>query len=331
MSELDEQFMKRALELARQGKGQVSPNPAVGAVLVRDGRIIGEGFFLYEHFKHAEIYALEAAGGQSRGATLYCSLEPCCFQGRTPPCTDALIAAGIARAVVAVADPHPRVRGRGLQQLRDAGIAVEVGLLEAEARRLNEAFFKFALEGTLFIHAVQIECSDATKSSWMPSPEFLEIAKAHDAILIESMSEPAMTVLRACLEGHRHHPLVVVGDRAVLQQVGARLPIINDREKAIAIEVGAVTSASEQTMDTPTWLEQMCAPLAEIRAQNVLAFASITEPSPLINVADKLTLVVSAEDNNDQQMPELKEAIVITSAGCKEITGYPRRRDANAD
>ena len=116
MSEIDEQFMKRALELARGGAGLVSPNPAVGAVLVRDGRVVGEGFFLYEHLKHAEVYALEEAGELSRGATLYCSLEPCCFQGRTPPCTDALIEAGIARAVIAIADPHPRVRGRGFQQ-----------------------------------------------------------------------------------------------------------------------------------------------------------------------------------------------------------------------
>jgi diaminohydroxyphosphoribosylaminopyrimidine deaminase/5-amino-6-(5-phosphoribosylamino)uracil reductase len=91
MSELDEQFMKRALELARRGAGLVSPNPAVGAVVVRDGRVVGEGFFLYEHLKHAEVYALEQAGELSRGATLYCSLEPCCFQGRTPPCTDAVI------------------------------------------------------------------------------------------------------------------------------------------------------------------------------------------------------------------------------------------------
>src|ERR1700754_1387124 len=144
MSELDERFMKRALELARRGAGLVSPNPAVGAVVVRDGRVVGEGYFLYEHFKHAEIYAIEAAGERALGATLYCSLEPCCFQGRTPPCTDALIAAGIARAVIAVADPHPRVRGRGIAQLRNAGIEVEVGLLEEESKRLNEAFFKFA-------------------------------------------------------------------------------------------------------------------------------------------------------------------------------------------
>jgi diaminohydroxyphosphoribosylaminopyrimidine deaminase / 5-amino-6-(5-phosphoribosylamino)uracil reductase len=143
MDEADMKYMKRALELARRGLGRVSPNPAVGAVLVCEGRVVGEGYFLYEHLKHAEIYALEQAGEQARGATLYCSLEPCCFQGRTPPCTDALIAAGVARAVIAIADPHPRVRGRGLEQLRRAGIEVEVGLCEDEARQLNEDFFEF--------------------------------------------------------------------------------------------------------------------------------------------------------------------------------------------
>ena len=142
MNEDDIKYMKRAVELARRGVGRVSPNPAVGAVLVNDGRVVGEGFHIFEKVKHAEVYALEQAGGLARGATLYCSLEPCCYQGRTPPCTDALIAAGIGRAVIAVADPNPRVNGRGIRQLREAGVTVEVGLCEDEARRLNEEFFK---------------------------------------------------------------------------------------------------------------------------------------------------------------------------------------------
>src|SRR5205085_4346859 len=100
---------------------------------------------------HAEVYALEQAGELSRGATLYCSLEPCCFQGRTPPCTDAVIEAGVARAVIAVADPHPRVRGRVLAHVRNAGIAVEVGLVVEESKRINETFFKFAQAGLPFI------------------------------------------------------------------------------------------------------------------------------------------------------------------------------------
>jgi|ERR1044071_6431512 diaminohydroxyphosphoribosylaminopyrimidine deaminase/5-amino-6-(5-phosphoribosylamino)uracil reductase len=141
MNETDAIYMKRALELAAQGAGRVSPNPLVGAVIVKGGQIIGEGYHLYEQVKHAESYALAAAGEQARGATLYCTLEPCSHQGRTPPCADALIEAGLARVVIAVIDPNPRVSGQGIAKLRAAGIEVEVGLCEAEARRLNEDFF----------------------------------------------------------------------------------------------------------------------------------------------------------------------------------------------
>ena len=143
MREADIKYMKRALELARRGAGLVSPNPMVGAVLVNDGRVVGEGFHIFEKVKHAEVLALEQAGEHARGATLYCSLEPCCHQGRTSPCTVALIEAGIRRAVIAVSDPNPRVNGEGIRQLREAGITVEVGLCEDGARQLNEDFFKF--------------------------------------------------------------------------------------------------------------------------------------------------------------------------------------------
>src|SRR5262245_55782167 len=112
------EYMKRALELARLGEGVASQNPMVGAVLVRDGEIVGEGFHIFENIKHAEVVALENAGGKARGATLYCSLEPCCHFGRTSPCTDALIEAGIARAIIAIVDNDSRVSGRGIAQLR---------------------------------------------------------------------------------------------------------------------------------------------------------------------------------------------------------------------
>ena len=132
--------MDRALELAARGVALASPNPLVGALLVRDGRIVGEGFHTYEGKRHAEIIALDAAGESARGATLYINLEPCCHTGRTGPCTQAVIAGGVARVVAAMADPNPAVAGRGFKQLRAAAIEVSVGLREAEARRLNEAF-----------------------------------------------------------------------------------------------------------------------------------------------------------------------------------------------
>lgn len=140
-SNIDVTFMERALELAAGGIALASPNPMVGAVLVRDGIVIGEGFHIYDGIKHAEVLALEAAAGdEARGATLYVNLEPCCHTGRTGPCTQALISAGVARVFAAMADPNPAVAGRGFKQLRAAGIEVNVGLREAEAKLLNEAF-----------------------------------------------------------------------------------------------------------------------------------------------------------------------------------------------
>ena len=141
---IDEQHMRRALDLARAGVGLVSPNPAVGAVVVDvSGREVGAGTHQYEAVKHAEVLALEQAGDHARAATLYLNLEPCSHQGRTPPCADAVIAAGIGRVVCSMEDPNPRVSGQGFARLRAAGIKVEVGLFGTEARKLNESFAKY--------------------------------------------------------------------------------------------------------------------------------------------------------------------------------------------
>ncbi|HEY6302415.1 MAG TPA: bifunctional diaminohydroxyphosphoribosylaminopyrimidine deaminase/5-amino-6-(5-phosphoribosylamino)uracil reductase RibD [Terriglobales bacterium] len=141
---IDEQHMRRALELARAGVGLVSPNPAVGAVVVDvSGREVGVGRHTYDGMKHAEVLALEQAGDSARGGTLYLNLEPCSHQGRTGPCVDVVIAAGISRVICSMEDPNPRVAGQGFSKLRAAGITVLVGLLEAEAKKLNEAFAKY--------------------------------------------------------------------------------------------------------------------------------------------------------------------------------------------
>src|SRR5256885_4627388 len=136
-------YVREAIELARQGRGQTSPNPMVGAVLVREGQVVGRGFHTYAEKKHAEIRALEQAGDQARGATLYINLEPCSHQGRTGPCAEAIIAAGIKRVVACTPDPNPEVSGRGFARLRQAGVQVASGLLEEEARPLNDAFAKY--------------------------------------------------------------------------------------------------------------------------------------------------------------------------------------------
>jgi len=143
----DEGFMRRALELARATVGLASPNPMVGCVVVRDGDVVGEGAHLYEARDHAEVVALRQAGERARGATAYVTLEPCSHQGRTGPCADALIAAGVARVVVATVDPNRLVRGRGIERLRAAGIEVAVGALQSEAHEVNGAFARFIRTG----------------------------------------------------------------------------------------------------------------------------------------------------------------------------------------
>jgi len=148
----DERFLRQALDLARQGIGLASPNPCVGAVVVdAKGNIVGEGTHLYDGLKHAEILALEQAGEKTRGATLYINLEPCSHQGRTGSCADAVIAAGISRVVACMQDPNPQVNGKGFARLRSAGIEVATGGLEAEAKRLNEAFAKYVRHKTPLI------------------------------------------------------------------------------------------------------------------------------------------------------------------------------------
>jgi diaminohydroxyphosphoribosylaminopyrimidine deaminase/5-amino-6-(5-phosphoribosylamino)uracil reductase len=138
--------MKAALRLARRGAGRVSPNPLVGAVIVKNGAIVGKGYHARFGGPHAEINALRNAGARARGASLYINLEPCCHYGKTPPCTDALITSGIKKIYVGMVDPNPAVSGKGIQKLRKAGIAVETGLLEDQCRLLNESFIKHITE-----------------------------------------------------------------------------------------------------------------------------------------------------------------------------------------
>jgi diaminohydroxyphosphoribosylaminopyrimidine deaminase/5-amino-6-(5-phosphoribosylamino)uracil reductase len=153
MTECDDLWMRRALELAERGRGWVEPNPLVGAVVVRDGQLVGEGWHQRYGEAHAEVHALAAAGEAARGATLYVTLEPCCHYGKTPPCTDAILRAGIRRVVAAMLDPFPAVAGKGAELLRQAGVLVEFGVGEAEARRLNAPYRKLLATGRPWVHA----------------------------------------------------------------------------------------------------------------------------------------------------------------------------------
>ena len=203
----DQQFMKQALELAARSVALASPNPCVGAVLVDErGAVVGQGFHTYEARKHAEVLALEEAGVRARGATLYVNLEPCSHVGRTGPCADALMAAGVKRVYAAMSDPNPAVRGQGFGKLQAAGVEVHAGLLESEARKLNESFAKYirgkiplvtlktamTLDGKIAPPSSERMQGDlgslAATGGWITSPEARshahEMRHANDAILV---------------------------------------------------------------------------------------------------------------------------------------------------
>ncbi len=192
----DKHIMRRALKLALKGRGHVSPNPRVGAVITApDGTIIGEGCHTHFGGLHAEAAALKACDGKdTRGATIYVNLEPCCFQGKTPPCTTAIIKSGIRRVVAAVPDPDPRVNGRGFAALREAGVRVEVGVLADEARHLNRGYFSARERGRAWC-AVKVALSLDGKmaaldgeSKWITGPEARKLTHAlradHDAVMV---------------------------------------------------------------------------------------------------------------------------------------------------
>ncbi len=190
----DEIFMREALRIAENARGRTSPNPLVGAVIVKDGRIVAEGWHRKAGTPHAEIHALNQAGELARNSTIYVTLEPCSHFGRTPPCANALVKAGIKRAVVAVTDPNPKVAGRGIKILRDAGIEVEVGILEENAKKLNEVFFKYIVTGLPFVtskFACSLDGKIATTSGesfGISSPESLKfthrLRDINDAIMV---------------------------------------------------------------------------------------------------------------------------------------------------
>ena len=186
--------MKRALDLARRGKGRTSPNPLVGAVIVKAGQVVGEGYHQKAGTPHAEIHALNIAGANAKGATLYTNLEPCCHWGRTPPCTEAVIQANIAQVYIAEVDPNPNVAGKGIRQLQAAGITVHVGLCAEEAARLNEIHTKYIQTGKPFVilkTAMSLDGKIATasgESQWITAEGSRqcghEIRDTVDAILV---------------------------------------------------------------------------------------------------------------------------------------------------
>ena len=228
-SETDLRLMTRALELATRGTGLVSPGPLVGCVLADEsGQIVGEGFYLYEQIKHAETGAIEQAGARAQGATAYISLEPHAHHGRTPPCTDALISAGVRRVVAPIEDPNPAVSGKGFSHLRSSGVEVQQGLLLREAERLNEKYIHFMRTRRPFVHlkvAVSLDGKIATRSGdsrWITGADARkrvhQLRHEYDAILVGAGTLVTDDPLLTDRSGEaRRRPLVRVALDARLQ------------------------------------------------------------------------------------------------------------------
>lgn len=232
-------YLEQALDLARQGIGQTSPNPAVGAVLVRDDVVVGRGFHTYKGVRHAEVLAIEEAGESARGATLYITLEPCSHQGRTPPCADAVIAAGVTRVVVAMEDPNPEVRGRGLQRLADAGVHVERAFeYEQAAMDLNEAYVHFMKTGRPLVTLKTASTLDGKISApddnqgWITS----ERARAH----VQTLRHAADAIMTGIGTVLADDPLLT--DRSGLERSRPLLRIVLDSQLRLPVTSRMVES-----------------------------------------------------------------------------------------
>lgn len=252
----DAWMMNRALRLAEKGRGWTEPNPMVGAVLVKDGERIGEGFHRRFGAAHAEVEALQtaaAAGLSSEGATLFVSLEPCCHQGKTPPCVEVVIASGVKRVVVAAEDPNPQVAGKGLDALRHAGIEVEVGLLASQAKQLNRFFYHFHETGRPWV-TLKAALSLDGKIAEAPATQTPLTGKAaqryvhglrheHQAILVGAgtlLSDDPHLGVRA-IEGRDPLRVILKGERALPK----KLQIFRDDNVLILEKLSAETILAE--------------------------------------------------------------------------------------
>jgi diaminohydroxyphosphoribosylaminopyrimidine deaminase / 5-amino-6-(5-phosphoribosylamino)uracil reductase len=286
----DHRHMGRALELAARGLNSTDPNPRVGAVIVKDGRVVGEGFHARAGEPHAEALALAAAGAAARGATVYVTLEPCAHQGRTPPCADALVAAGVARVVHAVADPNPQVAGQGAARLAAAGIRVEAGLLGPAAEALNPGFLSRHRRGRPWLRVKLGASLDGRtglangKSQWLTCDESradVQRLRARSSAILTGATtvqrdDPRLTVRDAALELRGRIPLRVVLDPQLVTPPSARLfkepgPVLVLTGSGDAPAAAALAAAGAEVVRHPgVATRDLAAVLAELarREQN---------------------------------------------------------------
>jgi diaminohydroxyphosphoribosylaminopyrimidine deaminase / 5-amino-6-(5-phosphoribosylamino)uracil reductase len=248
-TDFDTRMMQRCLELARRALGCTSPNPMVGAVIVKDGKIIGEGFHPKAGEPHAEVFALRSAGENARGATIYVSLEPCNHHGRTPPCSEALVKAGVAKVVVGMVDPNPLVAGGGIARLRDAGIEVVVGVEEAACQKLNEGFIYRILHRRplgILKYAMTLDGKIATNtghSAWVTSQDsrnaVYQVRVASDAVIIGGNTVRKDNPYLTTHNSGARNPLRVVMSRSLDLPVEAHLWQTEEAPTLVLTSAGA--------------------------------------------------------------------------------------------
>jgi len=253
----DEYYMQIALELATRGAGYVSPNPMVGAVIVKNGKVIATGYHQLYGKEHAEVKALKVAGAEAKDSTMYVTLEPCVHHGKTPPCAPQIIAAGVKRVVVAMVDPNPLVAGKGISMLKEAGIEVKVGVLEERAKKLNEAFIKYITTDMPFVVLKVAQTMDGKiatcggESKWITCEESRKVVHSlrtfYDAVLVGIgtviMDNPMLNV--RLVEGR--NPLKIVLDSNLRIPEDANV-VVNEPEKLLLVTSVAPGSSKEKRL-----------------------------------------------------------------------------------
>ena len=327
----DAAYMERALLLAGRARGRTAPNPMVGAVVVTpDGVVAGAGFHEQAGEPHAEVHALREAGEAARGATLYCTLEPCNHVGRTPPCVDRVLESGVARVVAAVEDPNPRVAGRGFDRLRQAGVAVEVGTGEAPARRLNRPFFSAMRRGRPYVVAKAVTSLDGRvaaargRSTRLSSPgtdRRTHVLRAEvDAIAVGSgtmlADDPRLTARGV----YRSRPLVrVIFDRRLRTPASARIfstleagPVIILADPGAPVEtVRALEAAGARVVAAPGGLADALRLLLPMGVQSVVVEGGPTVHASLWRerATDAVRLVVAPRALGETGVPWIEPAV----------------------